>query len=117
MNPLKEGKAKEFRGDLYRGLTKLTVRVNIKDDPVPADAVSFVLQDLPQFGVTKLSDSSYAWYNTGDAPASCKKKDCTESGVPLEFMDAKDKPGKIWARLEGKAEWIEVAEVRMQGKE
>jgi hypothetical protein len=115
---LKQGHGKKFRCDLYHQLDKLKVKdPNDPNGPyVDADAVHFDLEGLG-FGVVKTPDGkSYAWYNLKEAPASCKKTQCFQSGVPPEYMNGTKKDGTIQARLSSDpGKWVSVDEVRMQG--
>jgi hypothetical protein len=109
-----KGNPRKFRCDLYGGLYKLQVRVKIAADPVDAEAVHFVLDDI-EFGVTKTAGGKYFWYDVNEGLTSCKR--CVESGVPPEFMDPRNnKDGYIKARLSSDpGTWVLVDEVRMKG--
>ena len=113
--PLRKGKAMEFRCDLYYQLDKLQVRSTLADPPADADAVHFSLEGF-EFEVIKTKNGKYVW-SIPDYPMACKKNQCTAGGVPPKHMEAQAKDGTIEARLANSGAWVPVEEVVMHGKE
>jgi hypothetical protein len=111
--PLKEGRAKQFRSDLFERMDKLKVQ-KMDGNFASADAVHFDLEGF-EFEVIKIKGGAYRWVFSKDTPVPCNT--CSGNGVPLQYMDGKAKDGIIEARLSSDpGNWVPVQGVVMRGK-
>ena len=117
-SPLKNGKAGQFRCDLYEHMRRLQAARTEDEKPEDAVAVLFELDGVI-FGVSKDGEKKYTWSLPGTKPCKIKgKKDCSEDGVPPEFMHGKVGsmvPEKMKAKFKWDSDWVDVAVVSMYG--